>query len=58
MNEAKDLHELLCAKHPEMETLYEDTIIDCIGFYGLMLLREKHMIETCAMFNGRKLYAI
>lgn len=45
-------------KYPKMETLYEDVIIRTIGKSGLNILREAHMIETCAMNNGRKLYAL
>ena len=41
-----------------METLYEDAIIEAVGQDGLYALREYHLIETCAMFDGRKLYAI
>ena len=48
----------LKAKFPKAETLYEDTIVSIIGHNGLMALRESKSIETCAMFNGRKLYAL
>ena len=44
--------------YPNMETLYEDTIISAVGEEGLYNLRKHHLIETCGMFNGRKLYAI
>ena len=40
------------------ETVYEDVIISIVGNTGLSILREFHLIETCAMFNGRKLYAL
>ena len=40
------------------ETVYEDVIISIIGYSGLSLLREFHLIETCAVLNGRKLYAL
>lgn len=43
---------------PTMETLYEDVIVSSVGEEGLYNLRKHHMIETCGMFNGRKLYAI
>ena len=33
-------------------------LIRSIGENGLNILRKEHMIETCAAFNGRKLYAI
>ena len=44
--------------HPHMETLYEDTIISSVGEEGLYNLRKHHLVETCAVLNGRKLYAI
>lgn len=43
---------------PDMETLYEDVIINSVGEEALYNLRKWHLIETCGMFNGRKLYAI
>lgn len=43
---------------PDMETLYEDVIINSVGEEGLYNLRKHHLIETCAVLNGRKLYAI
>ena len=42
----------------KVDAVYEDAIIDLIGEKGLTLLREYHLIETCAVFNGRKLYAL
>lgn len=56
--EAKDILKELKEKKPNMETLYEDAIIEAVGQDGLYALREYHLIETCAMFDGRKLYAI
>lgn len=46
------------AKYPNAETIYEDTLVSLIGQKGLEILRQTHSIETCAMFNGRKLYAL
>ena len=40
------------------DALYEDTIIVHCGREGLELLREYHFIETCAVLEGRKLYAL
>lgn len=57
--EAKNVHDAISAYYDyKADALYEDTIIDLVGEHGLLLLREFHLIETCAMFNGRKLYAI
>ena len=41
----------------KVETVYEDVIISIVGYSGLLLLRKYHLIETCAVLNGRKLYA-
>lgn len=43
---------------PTMETLYEDVIVSSVGEEGLYNLRKWHLVETCGMFEGRKLYAI
>ena len=44
--------------HHNAETVYEDIIIELVGQRGLYLLREFRLIETCAVINGRKLYAL
>lgn len=44
--------------HHNAETVYEDIIIELVGQRGLYLLREFHLIETCAVIHGRKLYAL
>ena len=46
------------ANYPKAEALYEDVIISLVGYNGLIALRESHAIETCALLNGRKLYAL
>lgn len=55
---AKQYLEILKNRFPKAETLYEDTIIKNVGRCGLQALREEHLIETCALLEGRKLYAI
>lgn len=52
------MYEKLRSEYPKADALYDDTIIELIGMDGLIALRKAHMIETCAMFNGRKLYAL
>lgn len=44
--------------HHNAETVYEDVIIDLVGQRSLALLREFRLIESCAVINGRKLYAL
>ena len=53
-----DVYKALKAKSNNSETLYEDAIVDFIGKSGFDLLKKRHLIELCASFNGRKLYAI
>ena len=54
----KSYYDILKAKYPKADTLYEDTIIRLVGYEGLKTLRENHLIETCAKFGDRKLYAL
>lgn len=56
--QAKGALRALQRNYPNMETLYEDVIINTIGQDGLYALRKYHLIESCAVLNGRKLYAI
>lgn len=57
--EAQDIYCAIQAYfHHNADTVYEDVIIDLVGQRGLALLREFHLIESCAVFNGRKLYAL
>lgn len=56
--QAKEILRDLKGMHPNMETLYEDIIVSAVGEEGLYALRIHHLIETCGMFEGRKLYAI
>ena len=57
-NQAREILRDLKGMHPNMETLYDDVIVSDIGEEGLYALRSHHLIETCGMFEGRKLYAI
>ena len=55
---AEALYKQLMIAYPKTDAIYEDSIVELIGHDGLMLLREMHMIETCAVLEGRKLYAV
>ena len=57
-NKAKEIYGGLRDEYEKADALYEDTIIDYCGQEGLQLLREYHFIETCAVLEGRKLYAL
>lgn len=56
--QAREAYDNLCTLYPNADALYEDTIINAITGRGLYLLRKYHLIETCACFDGRRLYAI
>ena len=40
------------------DSIYEDYLIRLIGKYGLNLLKENRLIETCGVVNGRQLYIL
>lgn len=57
--EAQDMYCAIQAYyHHKADAVYEDAIIALVGERGLRLLREFHLIETCAVFGERKLYAL
>lgn len=55
---AEDLYKKLILAFPKADAIYEDSIVDIVGYDGLMLLRKEHMIESCGILEGRKLYAV
>lgn len=55
---AKEIYGELREEFAKADALYEDTIVAHCGQEGLQLLREYHLIETCAVFEDRKLYAL
>lgn len=55
---AKEIYGELREEFEKADALYEDTIIIHCSREGLELLREYHFIETCAVLDGRKLYAL
>lgn len=57
-NKAKEIYGELREEFEKADALYEDTIIENCGREGLNLLREYHFIESCAVLEGRKLYAL
>lgn len=40
------------------DSIYEDYLIRLVGNYGLALLKENKLIETCGVINGRQLYVL
>lgn len=51
-------YSILRKEYPKADALYEDTIIKAVGAQGLQKLREERLIESCAVLEGRKLYAL
>lgn len=47
-----------CYFHWKVDAIYEDKILDIIGRRGLDLIREFHLMESCGIINGRRLYAL
>lgn len=40
------------------EAVTEEAIINDLGTWALMMLREYNLIESCGVINGNKMYAI
>jgi hypothetical protein len=57
-NKAKEIYGELREEFEKADALYEGTIVMHCGRKGLELLREYRFIETCAVLEGRKLYAL
>lgn len=56
--QTKEVYRDLKGMFPKADAIYEDKIIETVGEEALYNLRKYHLIETCANFNNRKLYAI
>ena len=55
---AKADHYRLQLLYPGIETIYEDRIIEICGKSSVKEMVSNGLIESCAMINGRKLYAL
>lgn len=40
------------------DAVYEDYLEELVGYDGLYILRKNELIESCAVINGRRLYAL
>ena len=58
MSKAKEIYAKERETYPKSDAVYEDAIIALVGRKGLIALRENHLIETCGVLEGRKLYAL
>ena len=41
-----------------MDSIYKDYIIQIVGVYGFNVLHEAHLIESCGIVHGRRLYVL
>ena len=55
---AKADHYRLQLLYPGIEAIYEDRIVEICGKSSIKEMVSNGLIESCAMINGRKLYAL
>lgn len=55
---ADHVYEIVENELGDFDAIYEDYIINLVGYAGLNALRLNKYIETCGIVNGRQLYVI
>jgi hypothetical protein len=58
MTYADYCYQILKSNEKSLEAMYEDYIIHLIGVAGLTELRGSHLLETCGIVLGRKMYVL
>lgn len=58
MEYATQLYFLVKEEYEGLDSIYEDALIHLIGVYGIHILKENKMLETCGVINGRQLYVL
>ena len=58
MNYLKYIYLTLKAETFNLDSIYEDYIIQMIGTTGLEELKKANLIESCGIVNRRQLYTI
>ena len=53
-----DIYEVILEEFAGLDAVYEDAIIELIGTYGLNLLIQHRLLESCGVINERQLYVI
>ncbi len=53
-----DIYELIKEEFEGIDAIYEESIIHMIGVFGLDLLKEHRLLESCGVVNGRQLYVL
>lgn len=51
-------YRIMWAEFQGTDALCDDYIMHMIGIVGLNALRDNHLIESCGVVNGRKLYTL
>lgn len=52
------VYEVIMRESEGMDALYEDYICSLVGLYGLNVLIENRLVESCGVINGRRLYTL
>lgn len=54
----KELYYYLEDRCEGLDSIYEDVILGLVGSYGLVVLKDAGLLETCGVINGRQLYVL
>ena len=58
MEYATQFYFLVKAEYEGLDSMYEDALIHLIEEYGIHVLKENELLETCGVINGRQLYVL
>ena len=58
MSYAEQLYLVVEEEFEGLDSIYEDSLIHLIGVFGVHILKENKMLETCGVINGRQLYVL
>lgn len=54
----KYIYSYVKLKTKDLDTVYEDYIIQLVGELGLNILKYHDLVESCGVINGRQLYVL
>lgn len=52
------IYEAVKLECSDLDSIYEDYIVDLVGRTGLKALLHHKLLETCGVINGRQLYVL
>ena len=55
---ANQVYEVIEKECRGLDAIYEDYIVNLVGYEGLDILKEEKLMETCGVVNGRQLYVL